>query len=237
VTALTAAQAITAALVARARTGQGQHVRLAMLDATVAFLWPEGMAGHTFLDVKRHDWGQRRVRDLVFDTADGFITVGVISDAEWQGLTRALERPAWRDDPRFRTPANRERNAEARMTLTAEVLRSRTSAEWLARLDAEQVPCAPVVTRDELAAHPQIVANELIVESVHPHAGRMRQPRPAARFAVRRRRFGGRRRCSGSTPTRCCASSAARRPRSPRSAPRASSRDRRGGLTAGRRLD
>ena len=181
VTALTAAQAMTAALLARERTGEGQHVRLAMLDAVIAFLWPEGMARHTFIGsapvVVRPD-----ARDLVFETADGYITVGAVSDAEWAGLTRALGHPEWLDDPRFQTPAGRVKHADARLELTAEVLKTRTSAEWLARLEAEDVPCAPVLSREEVIADAQVAANELIVESDHPQAGRMRQPRPAARF-------------------------------------------------------
>jgi crotonobetainyl-CoA:carnitine CoA-transferase CaiB-like acyl-CoA transferase len=72
--------------------------------------------------------------------------------------------------------------ADARLDMTAEVLKTRTSAEWLACLDAEQVPCAPVLSRKALLTDPQIVANQLIVESEHPSLGRMRQPRPAARF-------------------------------------------------------
>ena len=60
--------------------------------------------------------------------------------------------------------------------------KTRTSAEWLARLEAEDVPCAPVLSREEVIADAQVAANELIVESDHPQAGRMRQPRPAARF-------------------------------------------------------
>ena len=181
VTALTAAQAMTAALLARERTGEGQHVRLAMLDAVIAFLWPEGMARHTFIGsapvVVRPD-----ARDLVFETADGYLTVGAVSDAEWAGLTRALGHPEWLDDPRFQTPAGRVKYADARLELTAEVLKTRTSAEWLARLEAEDVPCAPVLSREEVIADAQVAANELIVESDHPQAGRMRQPRPAARF-------------------------------------------------------
>jgi crotonobetainyl-CoA:carnitine CoA-transferase CaiB-like acyl-CoA transferase len=181
VTALTAAQAMTAALLARERTGEGQHVRLAMLDAVVSFLWPEAMAGQTFVSTK--DVVIRpQVRDLVFATADGYITVGVVSDAEWLGLTKALEQPEWLEDPRFKTPAGRVKHADARLELTAAVLTTRTSAEWLARLDAEQVPCAPVLRREDLFTDPQIAANELIVESEHPSAGRLRQPRPAARF-------------------------------------------------------
>ncbi|MBI3301974.1 MAG: CoA transferase [Deltaproteobacteria bacterium] len=181
VTALTAAQAMTAALLARERTGKGQHVRLAMLDAVISFLWPEAMARHTFIGtdrvVTRPD-----VRDLVFETADGYITVGVVSDAEWAGLVRAVGHPEWLDDPRFQTPAGRVKHADARLELTAEALKTRTSAEWLARLDAEQVPCAPILNREDLLTDPQVAANGLIVESDHPHAGRMRQARPAARF-------------------------------------------------------
>jgi crotonobetainyl-CoA:carnitine CoA-transferase CaiB-like acyl-CoA transferase len=181
VTALTAAQAMTAALLARERTGEGQHVRLAMLDAVVAFLWPEAMASYTFVSTK--DVVVRpQVRDLVFETADGYITVGVVSDAEWRGLTTALERPEWLDDARFKTPAGRVKYADVRLEMTAEVLTTRTSTAWLARLDAEQVPCAPILRREDLFTDPQIAANHLIVESEHPSVGRMRQPRPAARF-------------------------------------------------------
>jgi crotonobetainyl-CoA:carnitine CoA-transferase CaiB-like acyl-CoA transferase len=182
VTALTAAQAITAALLARERTGQGQHVRLAMLDAMVAFLWPEGMARYTFVDAGDSAARPADVRDLVFQTADGYITAAVNSDKEWEALARALEHPEWLDDPRFRTPADRVKNTRARLELTAEVLVKKTSAEWLARLDAAQVPCAPILSREDLLNDPQVRANGLIIESEHPHAGWMRQARPAARF-------------------------------------------------------
>lgn len=182
VTALTAAQAMTAALLARERTGQGQHVRLAMLDAVISFIWPESMAGYTFIGPDRAITRPPNTRDLVFRTADGYITCGAVSDSEWEGLCRALERPEWLEDDRFKTPAGRVRFADARLELAAEVLVSKTSAEWLARLDAEQVPCAPILTREDLLRDPQVAANQMIVESTHPRAGAMRQPRPAARF-------------------------------------------------------
>jgi crotonobetainyl-CoA:carnitine CoA-transferase CaiB-like acyl-CoA transferase len=181
-TGLTAAQAITAALLARQRTGTGDHVRLAMLDAMVAFLWPEGMARYTWVDAEDDGARPPRTRDLIFATQDGFITCSAMSDADWQALTRALGHPEWRDDPRFTSVARRERFADDRLALTAEVLQTATSAEWLQRLRAEGVPCAPVLRREDLLTDPQIAANELIVESEHPHAGRMRQTRPAARF-------------------------------------------------------
>jgi len=182
VTALTAAQAMTAALLARERTGTGQHVRLAMLDAVIAFIWPESMAAYTFAGPEKAITRPPNTRDLVFQTADGYITCGAVSDSEWEGLCRTLERPEWLDDDRFKTPAGRVRYADARLELTAEVLSTRSSAEWLARLDAQQVPCAPILTRDELLSDPQVAANRMIVEATHPTAGPMRQPRPAALF-------------------------------------------------------
>ncbi len=182
VTALTAAQAMTAALLARERTGEGQHVRLAMLDAVIAFLWPEAMARYTLIGPDSGVIRPETARDLIFETTDGYITVGAVSDAEWAGLARALDHPEWLEDPRFKTPAGRVKYADARLELMATVLRTRSSAEWLARLDAAQVPCAPVHTRAEIITDPQVRANNLLVESEHPHAGRMRQPRAAARF-------------------------------------------------------
>ncbi len=182
VTALTAAQAMTAALLARERTGKGQHVRLAMLDAVVSFLWHEGMAQYTFMGP---DIGVARppdTRDLIFETTDGYITAAAVSDKEWQGLVRALDRPEWLQDKRFSTPAGRVKYADVRLEMTAEVLRKRSSAEWLERLDAEQVPCARINRKADVLTDPQVLANNLIVESEHPHAGKMRQARPAARF-------------------------------------------------------
>ncbi len=182
VTAMTAAQAITAALLARERTGEGQHVRLSMIDAMIALAWPEGFAAHTFVEDNKHTARNILAQDLVYETADGWMTAGAVSDSEWQGLARALEHPEWLDDERFRTPGGRVAYAKERLDQTAEVLKTRTTAEWLERLDAEEVPCAPILPLDEVFRHPQIVANELIVESDHPAAGRIRQPRAAARF-------------------------------------------------------
>jgi crotonobetainyl-CoA:carnitine CoA-transferase CaiB-like acyl-CoA transferase len=182
VTAITAAQAITAALLSRERTGQGQHVRLSMLDAMIALAWPEGYAGHTFVgseaDVPRNALAQ----DLVFETKDGFITAGAVSDSEWHGLTRALNHPEWLDDERFRTAGGRVAYAKERLDQTAEVLKGRTTAEWMESLDAEQVPCAPILPLSEVLRHPQVEAADLLFETDHPVAGRIRQARAAARF-------------------------------------------------------
>ncbi len=182
-TGMTAAQAITAGLVARARTGKGQHIRLSMLDSVIAFLWSSDMAGQTFVgDAAPQEQAQSFI-DLIYQTADGYISVAVQSDREWAGLTRALERPAWLADARFETPAGRHRHIDARLALTQEVLLTRGSAEWLARLEAADVPCVPVLKRREVINHPQVLESGILVESDHPKAGRLRQARPAARFS------------------------------------------------------
>ena len=181
-TAVTAAQAITAGLFERSQSGRGQHLRLSMLDATVAFHWPEVMAGHTWISDEIHTPDARFAQDLVFETADGFITAGAVSDDEWRGLCKAIERPDWLEDERFATAAGRVAHAGERLTMLQEVLRGRTSEQWLARFESEDVPCAPVLDRAGLLVHPQILENQLIVENEHPVGGAMRQPRPAERF-------------------------------------------------------
>jgi len=182
-TAVTAAQAITAALAARERGGEGQHVHVSMLDSLLAFLWSSDMASQTFVGHEMPQAEAASFIDLIYETRDGHISVAVQTDREWQALTRALDRPQWLADERFRTPALRQRNIDARLELTQEVLRGRSSAEWLARLEAEDVPCAPVLTRAQVIHHPQIVDNQSVCEVDHPRAGRLRQARPAARFS------------------------------------------------------
>ena len=183
VTAVTAAQAITAALVARLKQGTGQHVRLSMLDAVLAFLWASDMSLQTFVGQEVAGRTAASFIDLIYETSNGFMTVAVMSNKEWLALTRALDRPEWLDDPRFKTPSLRDQNINDRLQITQDVLKGRTTEEWLARLEAEGVPCAPVLTRDQVIAHPQVLASNLLMETEHPVVGRLRQTRPAARFA------------------------------------------------------
>ena len=183
-TAVTAAQAIAAALVGRLRTGKGQHVRLSMLDAVLAFLWASDMGAQTYVGERVSPRTAASFIDLIYETADGFMTVAVMTNKEWVALTRALERPEWLEDGRFSTPALRDQNIDQRLAMTQDVLKTRTTEAWLQRLEAAGVPCAPVLTRDEVIAHPQIAASGILLESEHPTAGRLRQTRTAARFEV-----------------------------------------------------
>jgi len=181
-TAIFAAQAITAALFARERTGEGQHIRLAMLDTMIAYLWPEAMTQYTVVGREATTADPTARPDLIFETADGYITVGTISDSEWQGFCAASGRPGLAEDPRFNTPGGRSVNATERILLMAEIIKERPTAEWLQRLDANDVPSAPVLRRNEVIANEQVLARELIVELDHPDIGLVRQPKPAARF-------------------------------------------------------
>lgn len=181
-TGLTVAQAITAGLLSRERTGEGQHIRIAMLDAVISFLWPEGLGGLTIVGNEQNVTTGQLAQDLIFKTKNGYITTGALTDKEWQGMCAALEQPDWLEDPRFLTPLDRVKNMKIRLEETGSVLESRTSEEWLERLDAEQVPCAPVLTRPQVIEHEQVISNELVFEYDQPGLGRVRQPRAAARF-------------------------------------------------------
>ncbi len=183
-TGIVAAQAITAALLARARTGEGQHVRLSMLEALIGFLWASDMGSQTFVGDDLPQQEAASFADLIYDTADTPISVAVQSDREWAALTRALERPDWLADPRFRSVELRQRHIDERLALTQEALHRRPAAEWLALLTDAGVPCAPVLTRTATLADPQVRANGIVVEVEHPAAGRIRQARPAARFSA-----------------------------------------------------
>ncbi len=181
-TGITAAQAVTAALLTRERTGKGQHVRLSMLDTVLSFLWASDMGGQTFFDQSNNSQSPASFIDLIYETKDGYMSVAVMSDSEWVGLTSALDRKQWLQDKRFTTPALRDDHINERLELTQEVLLTETTEYWMERLEAEGVPCAPVLTRNALLEHPQIAASGSIIEYEHPVAGKLRQARPAARF-------------------------------------------------------
>ena len=183
ITALQTSQAITAALFARLKGGVAQSIKVSMLDTVVFFLWSSDMGGHTFIgDELEHETAQSYI-DLVYETADGYISVAVVADKDWRGVSAALERPDFLTDQRFTTAALREDNKDARTRLTQDALLSFKSADAIQRLEQQDVPCAPVLTRKEMIRHPQITANNILLNYEHPDAGHLRQARQPAVFS------------------------------------------------------
>jgi crotonobetainyl-CoA:carnitine CoA-transferase CaiB-like acyl-CoA transferase len=184
VAALTASQAITAALFARDR-GQigGHHVELSMLDASLQFLWPEVFWNHSFVGEE----GVTR-KPLISDfyrllqTADGYVTVIVVGDEEFRGACRGLDIEPLMHDPRFQTLGDRfARYAELFVEFARGSARL-TTAEVVARMDREGVPCARVNSLDDVLTDERVTHRDGLIEYEHPTGGRMKQARPAAIF-------------------------------------------------------
>ena len=183
-TGITMAQAISSALVAKLRTGEGQHIRLSMLDAVVSFLWSSDMGGQTFVGKEVSVQRAATFIDLIYETQTDYISVSAMTNQQWTSLCDAVGHPEWKDDERFKTPGGRDRYADERLNMTQEALLAGPAEQWLKILEEAGVPCAPVLKRREMINHPQVEASGLIVESDHPVAGRIRQTRPAARYSV-----------------------------------------------------
>ena len=181
-TAVVASQAVTAALLSRERDGKGQHVRLSMLDAILSFLWASDMGEQTYVEDPIGGQEPASFIDLIYETRDGYMTISTMGNKEWAALARAVERPELLDDPRFKSASLRDRNVDARLELIQGILITRTTREWMALFEREEVPCAPALTRNEVIKHPQIIASEILIETDHPVAGRLRQTRTPARF-------------------------------------------------------
>ena len=181
-TAVQASQAITAALFARERTGEGQEVQLSMLDTVVSFLWGSDMNGHTFVGDELEREESQSFIDLIYEMADGYASISVMQDKHWEALAKATGRLDILEDERFSTAELRETNRDARLALTQSIVAGMERDVLLERLEREGVPCAPVLTRSEMRVHPQVAANKTVIEYDHPVAGRLRQARNPAVF-------------------------------------------------------
>ena len=189
-TAYTVAQAITAALLARERgRARGQFVEIAMVDAALAFFWPDGMMSDTLLD----DAPDVRARRVTLANAMNVTTCGtgqliyfVASDSERHGLFRALRRPDLIDDPRFGTLAGIQEagNYAALGEILLAEFEKWDADALLARMVAEDVPCGPVNDLESLVTDPQLVHNGAVWEWEHETAGRVRHARPAPRLSA-----------------------------------------------------
>ena len=193
ITALMAAQAITAALFARERGDGGQHLRLSMLDAVVSFLWADAAGNEVLVDADGTQPSSfvASFRPLRF--LDGWGIATPTSDADFAGLCRAFGVDGY-DDPRVATIAERVQHRDLARTLVDRcyvVAQSLTTSAAMARLEAERVPCGVVLSPAELVADPHAQAIGLFEESEHPSAGRLRQPRHPTQFLRTPAHFGG----------------------------------------------
>jgi len=156
---------------------------VSMLDAVISFLWSSDMGGPTFVGTEVSVQRAATFIDLIYETKTSYISVSAMANKQWQALCKAVGHPEWLEDDRFSTPAGRDRHADERLNMTQDALLEKSAEEWLEILDEAGVPCAPVLTRREMIDHPQVQASELIVETDHPVAGRIRQTRAPARFS------------------------------------------------------
>jgi crotonobetainyl-CoA:carnitine CoA-transferase CaiB-like acyl-CoA transferase len=164
---------ILAALLARGRTGMGQHIDQSLLEAGMALGVYE--AAHVFSQGTRPErMGQLHRGNSpyrVFRTRDGWITVGANKDAFWRVLCETLGLPELPGDPRFATNADRVRNNEALVPLLQAALECEESAHWLAALRQAGIPAEPVLAYDEALAHPQAVARGVAAEIADAERG------------------------------------------------------------------
>lgn len=173
ITAMWAAFGILGALYERERTGEGEHIELGMLDATIP--WLTKQAGKSFAGETPTRMG---TKDPViapyqaYPTADGYLNVACGNQKLWRGLCDAIDRPELADDPRFETNADRVKHMndlEAELTAT---FHERPTEEWVEMLaDEHGLPVGPVYDVDEALDNEQVAARNVISSVEHPAVG------------------------------------------------------------------
>lgn len=172
---LFASHAILAALLFRARTGEGQYIDTSLFEAALAYtIWESNEYWATGSPPQRLGTAHRLSAPYqVLATSNGWIAIGAANQRNWERLAQALGRADLLHDPRFADNGKRMQHlAELVETLTA-TLKTRTTEEWLRVLEAADVPCGPVMALDQVYHYPQTRARNMDVEIEHPVAGRV----------------------------------------------------------------
>jgi len=179
-----AAYGVLGALVERGRTGQGRKVEVSMLEAMC----------HFNLDAFTHYFSENEImgpfsrpsvsQSYVLECADGLWIALHMSSPEkfWQGLANAIERPDLFQDARFATREGRIAHQNDLIALLDGLFRARTRADWCARLEAEDVPHAPMYDTREAMEDPQARHLQLEVSAPHPEGGDWRTIRSPVSF-------------------------------------------------------
>lgn len=176
-TGLHAAYAIAAALYAREKSGAGQLVEVPMFEAVTQFVLGDHMSGLTF-DPPMGEAGYARLLTAYrrpYATRDGYLCVLMYNDKQWRSFFAAIGEPErFERDPRFATHSSRAAHIAEVYAYVAEVMRTRTTAEWRALLDTADIPNQPVNSPASLAEDPHLVATGFIRTEEHPSEGRLR---------------------------------------------------------------
>ena len=183
-TALTAAQAISSALFYRERHGKGQHIKLAMLDVMIAYLWPEGSAALSFIGNESDPTDGQLGLDLVYKTKDNkYITAGAVTDKEWLGICTAMDRKDLIIDKRFITARQRVIYKSERRQVIADEILKHNAHTILKEFHKNEVPAAPILSRTEILKNEQVNKNKIIEIHTSKIFGKVRSPRPAAIYS------------------------------------------------------
>ncbi len=173
VSAMLFAYGITAALLAREKNGEGQHIEVSLLGSMLAL---QGRQITRYLYSGRQGRARWRRSPTYshYQASDGWVAIAAVDPKMWPGLCRALDLPDLEADARFAGPWDRDRNAAELETLLEERFAQRPAAEWLARLVACDVPCGPVNDYRAIAEDPQVLANGYLTTVDHPNLGVLR---------------------------------------------------------------
>jgi crotonobetainyl-CoA:carnitine CoA-transferase CaiB-like acyl-CoA transferase len=185
ITGLTACQAVSAALFARERGAGGQHIELSMLESIASFVWADAAGKEILLDYDGPMPSSFARDQKLWPTLDGWVIAAPVSDADVAGICRGVGVEGY-DAPEVSTIMARRQNPEAFADLLARVLENvskLTTEEAIRGMEREKAPCGVVVSPSEFHRDPQVDFLGMLEDSEHPSAGRLRQPRPPARFS------------------------------------------------------
>jgi len=182
---LFACNGVLAALVARNASGKGQRVDTSLLESTVSFLAEN--AARYFEDgtVPSRATRTHLAQVFAFVAGDGRPFVIHLSSPKkfWQGLLRAVDRPAWEDEPRYQDRKARAGNYEQLHAALSVIFKENTREHWLARLAAEDVPSGPLYDLEEVFSDPQVKEMEMQVRVGHPRRGHVSLIRNGVRLS------------------------------------------------------
>jgi crotonobetainyl-CoA:carnitine CoA-transferase CaiB-like acyl-CoA transferase len=182
ITAYTACQGITAALLARATTGEGQHIDISMLQSTLFFLWSDGMMNETLLADDVTQFAPMADYYKTSKTSDGFISIAAATDDHWRGVAEVVGRPEIMDDPRYNSIFARSANVATLLEETEGAFEHLTTAEALDALAAKDVPCAECLSPAAVISNEQVQAIGALGQQAHPLLGDLRTAMPPVQF-------------------------------------------------------